>query len=43
MAVYPNNYLVVEMFLKGIPESICESIITDGLSPKVNTIDDFVA
>jgi hypothetical protein len=43
MAVYPDDYLVVETFLKGIPESIRESIITDGLLPEVNTIDDFVA
>jgi uncharacterized protein YbgA (DUF1722 family) len=43
MVVYPNDYLVVETFLKGIPESICESIITDGLLPEVNTINDFVA
>jgi hypothetical protein len=43
MAVYPNDYLIMETFLKGIPESIRKSIITDGLSPKVNMIDDFVA
>jgi uncharacterized protein YbgA (DUF1722 family) len=43
MVVYPNDYLVVETFLKGILESIHKSIITDGLLPEVNTIDDFVA
>jgi uncharacterized protein YbgA (DUF1722 family) len=43
MAVYPDDYLVVETFLKGIPESLHEPIITNGLSPEVNTIDDFVA
>jgi hypothetical protein len=43
MAVYPNMYQIVEMFLKGIPLYICEQMIKDGLSPEINTIDDFVA
>jgi hypothetical protein len=43
MAVYPDDYLVMETFLKGKPESLHEPIITNGLSPKVNMIDDFVA
>jgi hypothetical protein len=43
MAVYPDDYFIVETFLKGIPEFLWEPIITDGLSPEVNTIDDFVA
>jgi hypothetical protein len=43
MAVYPNDYLIVETFLKGIPDSLQEPIITNGLSLEVNTIDDFVA
>jgi hypothetical protein len=43
MAVYPDDYLIVETFLKGIPESLREPIITDGLLPEVNTIDDFAA
>jgi hypothetical protein len=43
MAVYPNMYQIVEMFLKGIPLYIHEQMIKDGLSLEINTINDFVA
>jgi hypothetical protein len=43
MAVYSDAYQIVEMFLWGTPAYICERMIKDGLSPKVHTIDDFVA
>ena len=31
MAVYPDDHLIMETFLKGIPNFLCEPIITDGL------------
>jgi hypothetical protein len=34
MAVYPDDYLVVETFLKGIPEFLHKPIITNGLHLK---------
>jgi len=43
MAIYPDDYLVVETFLKGLPTSLHEPMIKDGLSPEINTINDFVA
>ena len=43
MAVYPDAYQIVETFLRGIPSYIRERMIKDGLSPEINTIDDFVA
>jgi hypothetical protein len=43
MAVYPDAYQIVEMFLRGTPAYIHEHMIKDGLSPEVHTIDDFVA
>jgi hypothetical protein len=43
MAVNPDDYLIMETFLRGIPESLCQPIINDGLSPEVNTINDFMA
>jgi aspartate/glutamate racemase len=43
MAVYPDDYLIMETFLRGIHESLCQPIINNGLLPEVNTINDFVA
>jgi hypothetical protein len=43
MAVYPDAYQIVETFLKGVPSYIRDRMIKDGLSPEINTIDDFVA
>ena len=43
MAVYLDVYQIVKMFLHSIPAYICEHMIKDGLSPEVNTIDNFVA
>jgi hypothetical protein len=43
MAVYPDAYQIIETFLKGIPSYIHERMIKDGLSPEINTINDFVA
>jgi hypothetical protein len=42
MAVYPDAYQIIEMFLKGIPPYIGKCMIK-GLSPEINMIDNFVA
>jgi hypothetical protein len=42
MAVYPDAYQIVEMFLKGIPLYIHKKMIKDGLSLEINTIDNFI-
>ena len=43
MAVYLDAYQTIKTFLHGIPAYIRKRMIKDGLSPEVNTIDDFVA
>jgi hypothetical protein len=43
MAIYPDDYQIIETFLKGLPSYIRELLFKDGLSPEINTIDDFVA
>jgi len=43
MAIYPDDYLIIETFLKGLPTSLYEPMIKDGLSPEINTINDFMA
>jgi hypothetical protein len=43
MVIFPDAYQIMERFLSGILEDIREKIFKCGLSPEVNTIDDFVA
>ena len=44
MAVYPDDYSILEAFLEGIPESMRTQLIRElGLSPEINSINDFVS
>src|SRR4029077_12591039 len=43
MVIYPDNYQIMDKFLRGIPSDIRDKVIDCGLSPEVNTIDDLVA
>src|SRR5271155_2486435 len=44
MAVYPDEYSILEAFLEGIPESMRTQLIRElGLSLEINSIDDFVS
>ena len=44
MAVYPDEYTILDVFLRGIPSSIfTELLMTIGLSPEINSLDEFVA
>ncbi|GLB42650.1 hypothetical protein LshimejAT787_1200990 [Lyophyllum shimeji] len=43
MAHPPDDYTMVDTFLSGLPQTMREQLFEDGLSPEVNTIDDFVA
>lgn len=43
MTVYPDEYMIRDKFIEGIPTAIRKKIFYNGLSPKVNTIDDFMA
>ena len=44
MAVYPDDYTILQMFLLRIPEYMIEELLaTIGLSPETNTLDEFVA
>ncbi|KAG6913592.1 hypothetical protein DXG01_005702 [Tephrocybe rancida] len=44
MAVYPDEYTIHEKFLGGILSNMLIALIHDGgLSPEVNTIEDFVS
>jgi hypothetical protein len=43
MAVYPDTYQIVVTFLQKIPSYIRTRMFQDGLSPEVNTIDDFIS
>ena len=43
MGVYLDTYQIIKNFLCGIPAYIHEHMIKDGLSPEVNTINDFLA
>jgi hypothetical protein len=43
MAVYLDVYTLMDKFVEGIPTTMREKVFYNGLSPKVNTIDDFVA
>ena len=43
MAIYPDDYQIIETFLKGLPSFMRELMFKDGLPHEINTIDDFVA
>ncbi|KAG6892507.1 hypothetical protein C0992_000261, partial [Termitomyces sp. T32_za158] len=44
MSIYPDNWVMIDTFLRGIPDAMRESLIcNDGLSPEVNTVEEFVA
>jgi hypothetical protein len=43
MVIYPDDYQIMEKFIRGIPADIREKIFDCGLSLEVNTIDDLVA
>jgi hypothetical protein len=44
MAIYLDDYTVLQTFLMGIPSNIITELLgTIGLSPETNTLDDFVA
>jgi len=43
MAVHPDEYQIMEVFLKGVPTTIHDKIFENGLSLEVNTIDDLVS
>ncbi|KAG6895554.1 hypothetical protein C0992_000656 [Termitomyces sp. T32_za158] len=44
MSIYPDNWVMIDTFLRGIPDAMREShICNDGLSPEVNTMEEFVA
>ncbi|KAG6896336.1 hypothetical protein C0992_008924 [Termitomyces sp. T32_za158] len=44
MSIYPDNWVMIDTFLRGIPDVMRESLIcNDGLSPEVNTVEEFVA
>ncbi|KAG6914456.1 hypothetical protein DXG01_017172 [Tephrocybe rancida] len=44
MAVYPDEYTICEKFLDGIPSDMLIALICNGgLSPEVNTVEDFVS
>ncbi|KAG6894385.1 hypothetical protein C0992_006321 [Termitomyces sp. T32_za158] len=44
MSIYPDNWVMIDTFLRGIPDAMRESLICDdGLSPEVNTVEEFVA
>ena len=43
MAIYSDDYQIIETFLKGLPFFMHELMFKDGLLPKINTIDDFMA
>ncbi|KAG6904843.1 hypothetical protein DXG01_006758 [Tephrocybe rancida] len=44
MAVYPDEYTIHKKFLDGIPSNMLIALIHNGgLSPEVNTVEDFVS
>ncbi|KAG6874115.1 hypothetical protein C0992_008045 [Termitomyces sp. T32_za158] len=44
MSIYPDNWVMIDTFLRGIPDVMRDSLICDdGLSPEVNTVEEFVA
>ena len=43
MAVYPDEYTILDVFLQGIPLLIFTELLTTiGLSPEINTLEEFV-
>jgi len=44
MAIYLDDYTVLQTFLMGIPSSIITELLgTIGLSPETNSLEDFIA
>lgn len=44
MAVYPDDYSFIEVFLDGIPEKMRTELLRErGLSPEIHTMEDFIA
>ena len=43
MAIYPDAYQIMDMFLKGIPATIHDKVFESGMSAEVNTINDIVS
>ena len=43
MAIYPDAYQIMDVFLKGIPATIHDKVFESGMSAEVNTIDDIVS
>ncbi len=44
MAVYPDEYTILDVYLRGIPSSIFTELLTTiGLSPEINSLEEFVA
>jgi len=43
MTVYPDEYQIIEVFLKGVLTTIRDKIFENGLSLEVNTINDLVS
>jgi len=43
MAVHPDEYQIIEVFLKGVLTTICDKLFENSLSLKVNTIDDLMS
>jgi hypothetical protein len=43
MSVYPNAYNIMDTFLRGLPKEMHTKMLENGLTPKANTVDDFVS
>ncbi|KAG6886970.1 hypothetical protein C0992_001383 [Termitomyces sp. T32_za158] len=44
MSIYPDNWVMIDTFLRGIPDAMRDFLICDDdLSPEVNTVEEFVA
>ena len=43
MVIYPDDYQIMDKFMRGIPSDIRDKVIDCGLFPEVNSIDDLVA
>ena len=44
MAIYPDDYSILEQFLTGIPQDMATKMFKNfGLSPEIHSLDDLVA
>jgi len=44
MAIYPDDYSILEQFLTGIPQAMATKMFKNfGLSPEIHSLDDFIA